>query len=225
MPCADLNRRANRVLGVLRPLRVVLTNYPEGQVEELDAVNNPEDAAAGTRKVPFSKVLYIEQDDFREDPPKQFFRLAPGREVRLRWGYFIKCEQVVKDPAGNVVELHCTHDPTTRGGNAPDGRKVKGTIHWVSAAHAIEAEVRLYDHLFGKANPDEVEEGQTFLANLNPKSLEVLPRLHRAERAGGGGGAPIPVRAARVLRGGQGFEAGQARLQPRRDAGGHVGED
>ncbi len=175
---ADLNRRANRVLGVLRPLRVVLTNYPEGQVEELDAVNNPEDAAAGTRKVPFSKVLYIEQDDFREDPPKQFFRLAPGREVRLRWGYFIKCEQVVKDPAGNVVELHCTHDPTTRGGNAPDGRKVKGTIHWVSAAHAIEAEVRLYDHLFGKANPDEVEEGQTFLANLNPKSLEVLPRAY-----------------------------------------------
>ena len=174
----DLNRRANRVLGVLRPLRVVLTNYPEGQVEEMDAVNNPEDAAAGTRKLPFSKVLYIEQDDFREDPPKQFFRLAPGREVRLRWGYFITCNEVVKDAAGTVVELRCTYDPATRGGNAPDGRKVKGTIHWVSAAHAVEAEVRLYDHLFAKPDPDDVEEGHTFLANLNPKSLEVLPRAY-----------------------------------------------
>jgi glutaminyl-tRNA synthetase len=172
----DLNRRANRVLGVLRPLRVVLTNYPEEHVEQLDAVNNPEDAAAGTRKVPFSKVLYIEQDDFREDPPKQFFRLAPGREVRLRWGYFITCTEAVKDAAGNVVELRCTYDPATRGGNAPDGRKVKGTIHWVSAAHAVEAEVRLYDHLFSKPNPDDVGEGQTFLDNLNPKSLEVVPR-------------------------------------------------
>jgi glutaminyl-tRNA synthetase len=174
----DLNRRANRVLGVLRPLRVVLTNYPDEQVEQLDAVNNPEDAAAGTRRVPFSKVLYIEQDDFREDPPRQFFRLAPGREVRLRWGYFIRCESVVKDAAGNVVELRCAYDPATRGGNAPDGRKVKGTIHWVSAAHAVEAEVRLYDHLFNKPDPDDVEEGQTFLANLNPKSLEVLPRAY-----------------------------------------------
>src|SRR6266436_3928300 len=144
---ADLNKRANRVLAVLRPLRVVLTNYPDGQVEQLDAVNNPEDASAGTRKLPFSKVLYIEQDDFREDPPKQFFRLAPGREVRLRWGYFIKCDEVVKDAAGSVVELRCTYDPATRGGNAPDGRKVKGTIHWVSAEHAVHAEVRLYDHL------------------------------------------------------------------------------
>ncbi len=174
----DLNRRADRVLAVLRPLRVVLTNYPDGQVEELDAVNNPEDAAAGTRKVPFSKVLYIERDDFREDPPKQFFRLAPGREVRLRWGYFITCQEVVKDAAGNVVELRCTYDPATRGGNAPDGRKVKGTIHWVSADHAVEAEVRLYDHLFNRPNPDDVEEGQTFLANLNPNSLEVLPRAY-----------------------------------------------
>jgi glutaminyl-tRNA synthetase len=172
---ADLNRRANRVLGVLRPLRVVLTNYPEAQVEEMDAVNNPEDASAGTRKVPFSKVLYIEQADFHENPPKQFFRLAPGREVRLRWGYFITCNEVVKDAAGNIVELRCTYDPATRGGNAPDGRKVKGTIHWVSAAHAVEAEVRLYDHLFAKPDPDDVEEGQTFLANLNPKSLELLP--------------------------------------------------
>jgi len=170
----DLNKRAERRLAVLRPLRVVLTNYPDGQVEEVDAVNNPEDAAAGTRRMPFSKVLYIEQDDFREDPPKQFFRLAPGREVRLRWGYFIKCDEVVKDAAGNVVELRCTYDPATRGGNAPDGRKVKGTIHWVSAAHAVEAEVRLYDHLFNRPDPDEVDEGQTFLDNLNPRSLEVL---------------------------------------------------
>jgi glutaminyl-tRNA synthetase len=171
----DLNKRAPRVLAVLRPLKVVLTNYPEGQTEELEAINNPEDPAAGTRRLPFSRVLYIERDDFREDPPKDFFRLAPGREVRLRWAYFIKCEQVVKDPrTGEVVELHCTYDPATRGGNAPDGRKVKGTIHWVSAPHAVEAEVRLYDHLFIKPDPDDVEEGQDYKANLNPNSLEVL---------------------------------------------------
>jgi glutaminyl-tRNA synthetase len=171
----DLNKRAPRALAVLRPLKVVLENFPEGQTDELDAVNNPEDPSAGTRKVPFSRVLYIERDDFREDPPKQFFRLAPGREVRLRWGYFIKCERVVKDPkTGEIVELRCTYDPATRGGNAPDGRKVKGTIHWVSAAHALEAEVRLYDHLFATPNPDEVPEGQPFTVNLNPKSLEVL---------------------------------------------------
>jgi glutaminyl-tRNA synthetase len=171
----DLNKRAPRALAILRPLKVVIENFPEGQTDELDAVNNPEDQSAGTRKVPFSRVLYIERDDFREDPPKQFFRLAPGREVRLRWGYFIKCERVVKDPqTGEVVELRCTYDPATRGGNAPDGRKVKGTIHWVSAAHALEAEVRLYDHLFAKPNPDEVPEGQPFTVNLNPKSLEVL---------------------------------------------------
>jgi glutaminyl-tRNA synthetase len=174
----DLNRRANRVMGVLRPLRVVITNWPAGQVDELDAVNNPEDASAGTRKVPFSGKLYIEQDDFREDPPKQFFRLAPGREVRLRYGYFIKCEEVVKDAAGNVVELRCTYDPATRGGNAPDGRKVKGTIHWVSAGHALPVEVRLYDHLFAKPDPDDVPEGQTFLANINPKSLEIIPKCY-----------------------------------------------
>jgi glutaminyl-tRNA synthetase len=171
----DLNRHAPRVLAVLRPLRVVIENYPEGQVEELDAVNNPEDPAAGSRKVPFSRVLYIEQDDFREDPPKQFFRLAPGREVRLRWAYFVKCVGVVKDPAtGKVIELRCTYDPATRGGNAPDGRKVKGTIHWVSAAHALPAEARLYDHLFVKPEPDDVAEGQSYLVNLNPKSLEVV---------------------------------------------------
>jgi glutaminyl-tRNA synthetase len=172
----DLNKRAPRVLAVLRPLKVVIDNYPEGQTEELDAVNNPEDPSAGTRKLPFSRVLYIEQDDFREDPPKQFFRLAPGREVRLRWAYFVKCDKVFKDPAtGQVVELRCTYDPATRGGNAPDGRKVKGTIHWVSAAQALPVEVRLYDHLFNKPDPDDVPDGQDYKTNLNAKSLETLP--------------------------------------------------
>jgi glutaminyl-tRNA synthetase len=160
---------------VLRPLRVVLDSYPEGAVEEMDAVNNPEDASAGARKVPFSRVLYIERDDFREDPPKQYFRLSPGREVRLRYGYFVTCTGVVKNEQGDVVEVHCTHDPATRGGNAPpDGRKVKSTIHWVSAAHAIDAEVRLYDNLFSKENPNETAEGEDFTANLNPNSLETL---------------------------------------------------
>jgi glutaminyl-tRNA synthetase len=172
----DLNRRAPRVMAVLRPLRVVIGNYPEDQVEELEAVNNPEDPGMGTRKVPFSRVLYIERDDFREDPPKQFFRLAPGREVRLRYAYFITCTGVVKDDrTGEVVELHCTYDPATRGGDAPDGRKVRATLHWVSAAHALEAEVRLYDHLFAKADPSDDEEGVDFTASLNPQSLEVLP--------------------------------------------------
>ncbi|MFQ6092953.1 MAG: glutamine--tRNA ligase/YqeY domain fusion protein [bacterium] len=171
----DLNRRSPRVMGVLRPLRVVIDNYPEGQVEEMDAINNPEDLSAGTRKVPFSRVLYLEKDDFREDPPKKFYRLAPGREVRLRYGYFITCVDVVKDEkTGEVVELHCTYDPATRGGDAPDGRKVKSTLHWVSAPHALEAEVRLYDHLFAKADPNEVEEGDDLRSNLNPNSLEVL---------------------------------------------------
>jgi len=170
----DLNKRSPRVMAVLRPLKVVIDNYPEGQIEEMDAVNNPEDAGAGARKVPFSRVLYIEQDDFREDPPKGYFRLAPGREVRLRYGYFITCKSVVKSDEGEIVEVHCTYDPATRGGNAPDGRKVKSTIHWVSAAEAIEAEVRIYENLFTKENPNEVEEGQDFTANLNPKSLEVI---------------------------------------------------
>jgi glutaminyl-tRNA synthetase len=170
----DLNKHAARVMAVLRPLRVVIDNYPDDLVEEMDAVNNPEDASAGTRKVPFSKTLYIEQEDFREDPPKQYYRLAPGREVRLRYGYLITCRNVVKDADGNVVELHCTYDPETRGGNTPDGRKVKSTIHWVSAAHAVDAEVRVYDTLFTKENPNEVEEGQDFIANLNPNSLDVL---------------------------------------------------
>ena len=170
----DLNRTSPRVMAVLRPLKVVLTNYPEGQVEWTEAVNNPEDPAAGTRKVPFSKVLYIEQDDFMETPPKKFFRLAPGREVRLRYAYFIRCEQVIKDAEGNIVELHCTYDPATRGGNAPDGRKVKATLHWVAAEHALDAEVRLYEHLFTKEDPDQTEEGQDFSANINPDSLQVL---------------------------------------------------
>ncbi len=170
----DLNKRAPRVMAVLRPLKVVIDNYPEGQVDEIDAVNNPEDESAGTRKVPFSKVLYIEQDDFREDPPKQYYRLSPGREVRLRYGYFITAKSVVKNDRGEVVEVHCTYDPATRGGNAPDGRKVKSTIHWVSAAHAIDAEVRIYDKLFTKEDPNQVEEGQEFTANLNPGSLEVI---------------------------------------------------
>ncbi len=171
----DLNKRANRVLGVLRPLRVVIENYPEGQTDELEGINNPEDSTAGSRKVPFSRIIYVEQDDFREGPPKDFFRLAPGREVRLRYAYFVKCTSVVKDPkTGAVVELRCTYDPATRGGNAPDGRKVKGTIHWLSAAHAVDAEVRLYDHLFTKPDPDDLPEGQDYRVNLNPKSLEVL---------------------------------------------------
>jgi len=171
----DLNKSAPRVMAVLHPLKVVIDNYPEGQTEEMDAVINPGDASAGTRKVPFSKVLYIEQDDFREVPPPKYYRLSPGREVRLRYGYFITCTSVQKNDEGEVVEVHCTYDPATRGGNAPDNRKVKATIHWVSAAHAIDAEVRLYETLFTKSNPDEVEPGQEFTANLNPHSLEVLP--------------------------------------------------
>ena len=170
----DLNKRAPRVMAVLRPLKVVINNYPENQVEEMDAVNNPEDASAGSRKVPFSRVLYIEQDDFREEPPKGYFRLSPGREVRLRYGYLVTCTGVVKNENGEVVEVHCTYDPATRGGNTPDGRKVKSTIHWVSAANALDAEVRIYENLFTKENPNEVEGGQDFTANLNPKSLEVI---------------------------------------------------
>jgi glutaminyl-tRNA synthetase len=170
----DLNKTSPRVMAVLRPLKVVIDNYPESQTEELEAINNPEDPSAGTRRVPFSRELYIERDDFMEEPPKKFFRLAPGREVRLRYAYFVTCTEVVKDAAGVVVELHCTYDPATRGGDAPDGRKVKATLHWVSAPRALKAEVRLYDSLFTKADPDDVEEGRDFTANLNPNSLEVL---------------------------------------------------
>lgn len=173
----NLNKRSQRVMAVLKPLKLVIVNYPEGQpeeqpenqVEELDAINNPEDPSMGTRKIPFSRVLYIEQDDFREEPPKEFFRLAPGREVRLRYAYFIKCVDVIKDKNGEIIELHCTYDPATRGGDSPDRRKVKATIHWVSASHSIEAEVRLYDHLFAVPSP-----GEDFKKDLNPKSLEIL---------------------------------------------------
>ena len=170
----DLNKTSPRVMAVLRPLKVIIDNYPEGKVEEMEAINNPEDPSAGTRKVPFSRELYIEREDFMEEPPKKFYRLAPGREVRLRYAYFVTCTDVVKDENGQIVELHCTYDPATRGGDAPDGRKVKSTLHWVSAPHAIEAEVRLYEHLFIKENPDNVAEGEDFKSNVNPNSLDVL---------------------------------------------------
>ena len=170
----DLNKRAPRVMGVLRPLKVVITNYPEGQVEQVDVINNPEDLSAGTRKVPFSRELFIEQDDFRENPPKKFFRLSPGSEVRLRCAYFITCTEVIKDAQGRIQELRCTYDPATRGGDSPDGRRVKATMHWVSAGHALRAEVRLYDRLFSVEDPEDVPEGQTFVDRLNPNSLEVL---------------------------------------------------
>jgi glutaminyl-tRNA synthetase len=171
----DLNKRAQRRMAVLRPLRMIIVNYPEDREEWLEAINNPEDLSAGTRLVPFSRVLYIEQDDFRIDPPKKYYRLAPGREVRLRYGYFVRCVDYKVDPqTGQVTEVYCTYDPETRGGDAPDGRKVKATIHWVSAGHAIPAEVRLYEHLFIKEDPEDVPEGQDFTANLNPNSLQVL---------------------------------------------------
>ena len=176
----DLNRRAPRVMAVLHPLKVVITNYPEGQVEDVDVINNPEDAAAGARKVPFSRELYIERDDFREDPPKKFFRLSPGREVRLRCAYFITCDEIVKDSSGEIVELRCTYDPATRGGDAPDGRKVKATLHWVSARHALNVEVRLYDRLFSVEDPEQGRDGKSFIDHLNPDSLTVI-RDARAE--------------------------------------------
>ncbi len=182
----DLNRHALRAMAVLRPLKVVIENYPEGQVEAMEAVNNPEDASAGTRQVPFSKVLYIEQDDFREVPPKGYYRLSPGKEVRLRYAYLITCTGVVKDPAtGEVVEIRCTYDPATRGGNTPDGRKVKSTIHWVSAAHAVDGEARLYDNLFLTPNPNQENETNDWLANLNPNSLEVVPNAKLEPSLGG----------------------------------------
>jgi len=170
----DLNRRASRAMAVLQPLKVVIDNYPEGQEEFVEVANNPEDPGAGTRKVPFSREIYIEQDDFREVPPPKYYRLSPGKEVRLRNAYFVTAKSVVKDAAGNVVEVHCTYDPASRGGNSPDGRKVKSTIHWVSTAHAISAEIRIYDKLFSKPDPGNLEEGESFLNHLNPNSLEVL---------------------------------------------------
>ena len=170
----DLNKRSTRVLAVMDPVKVVITNYPAGQVEQLDAVNNPEDPSAGMRKVPFSRELYIEREDFMEHPPRKFFRMAPGREVRLRYAYFITCTDVVKNDRGEVVELRCTYDPATRGGDSPDGRKVKATLHWVSAERAIDAEVRLYDHLFTCPDPEDVPDGQDFTANLNPDSIRTI---------------------------------------------------
>ncbi len=170
----DLNRRSQRVTGVLHPLKVGIEDYPKGEEEELDAVNNPENRGAGSRKVPFSRELYIEREDFMEEPPKKFFRLAPGREVRLRYAYFITCTDVVKDERGEIVELRCTYDPETKGGDAPDGRRVKATLHWVSAKHALPAEVRLYDHLFSKEDPYETSEGGAFTENLNPDSIETI---------------------------------------------------
>lgn len=168
----DLNKRAERRMAVLNPLKVIITNYPEGQVENMEAINNPEDESAGKRLVPFSKEIYIERDDFMENPPKKFFRLAPGSEVRLRYAYFIKCTEVIKDSQGNIVELHCTYDPASRGGNSPDGRKVQGTIHWISAQHAVKTEVRLFDRLFSKENPDDVSEGEDWKSSLNPDSFK-----------------------------------------------------
>jgi glutaminyl-tRNA synthetase len=171
----DLNKKALRVMGVLKPVKVVIENYPEDQVEELDAINNPEDVAAGTRKVSFTRVLYIDQDDFRETPPPKYFRLAPGREVRLRYGYIIKCVDFVKNAeTGEVEEIRCTYDPQTKGGYAPDGRKVQGTIHWVSAQYCLDAEVRMYDRLFTVPNPNKAEDEKTFMDYLNPDSLHIL---------------------------------------------------
>jgi len=170
----DLNRRARRAMAVLRPLKLVIENYPKDQVENVEVQNNPEDPSAGTRQVPFSGEIFIDQDDFREVPPPKYYRLSPGKEVRLRNAYFITAQSVVKDEAGNVIEVHCTYDPASRGGNSPDGRKVKSTMHWVSSAHAITAEIRIYDKLFIKADPTDVEEGQDVLSNLNPNSLEIV---------------------------------------------------
>jgi glutaminyl-tRNA synthetase len=186
----DLNKRAPRVMAVMNPIKVVITNYPEGQTEELEAINNPEDPTAGARKVPFGRELYIERDDFREEPPPKFYRLAPGREVRLRYAYFIKCDEVVKNAQGEIVELHCTYDPATRGGDAPDGRKVKATIHWVAAAQAVPAEARLYNYLFAKPNPEDVEAGHDWIENLNPNSLEVANCLVEPSVVG----APVGMR-------------------------------
>ena len=221
----DLNKRSQRVMAVMNPIKVVLTNYPEDQVEELDVINNPEDPDAGTRKVPFARELYIERDDFREDPPPKFYRLAPGREVRLRNAYFIKCENVVKDASGEIVELHCTYDPETRGGDAPDGRKVKATLHWVAAKQAIEAEARLYDHLFLKPNPDDVEPGQTFRGQPEPGLAARGHVLRRAERRRGRARHPLSVRASGVFLRGHRLDSEEAGVQPHGHPARLLGED
>ena len=222
----DLNKRAPRAMAVLRPLEVVIENYPDGQVEHMDVVNNPEDPSAGTRKVPFSRVLYIEQDDFREDPPKKFFRLAPGREVRLRNAYLVTCREVVKDPAtGAIVRLLCTYDPATRGGDAPDGRKVKATLHWVAASDAVDGEVRLYDRLFSVADPSD-DEGKDWRTFLNPHSLDRAPGLQaRAVARLAAGGHARAVRAAGLLLRRSRQRPGRPGLQPHGHAQGRVGED
>ena len=221
----DLNKTAPRVMAVLRPLKVVLTNYPEDQVEEIEAMINPEDPDAGTRKVPFSRVLYIEQEDFMEDPPPKFYRLAPGREVRLRAAYFIKCEEVVKDDDGNIVELRCTYDPATRGGDAPDGRKVKATLHWVSAAHALEAEVRLYDHLLTVAEASEMDEDKDFIDYLNPNSLEIIERAYiEPSVKGAAPGTRYQFERLATSRVDPDFDGGKTGLQPHSHAQRRVGE-
>ena len=214
-------------MAVLHPLKVVIDNYPEDQIEEMEAVNNPEDSGAGTRKVPFSRILYIEQDDFREIPPPKYFRLSPGREVRLRYGYFVTCTSVVKNDKGEVVEVHCTYDPATRGGNnPPDGRKVKSTIHWVSAAHAVDAEVRIYENLFSEEDPNQSAEGEDFTANLNPNSLEVLtdaklePSLAKPRHR-----RPLPVRAPGILLRRSRLHPRQAGIQPHRSPERHLGQN
>ena len=221
-----LNLRAPRAMAVLRPLKVVIDNYPEGQVEEIEAINNPEDPSAGTRKVPFSRVIYIEQDDFREVPPPKYHRLSPGVEVRLRYAYFITCTGVVKDPqTGEVVEVHATYDPATKGGDAPDGRRPKSTMHWVSAEHAVDAEVRLYDTLFSVEVPDDVPEGQDFTETLNPDSLEVLQDCKLGALAGRGGARrSLPVRTyGLLLRRRRRLSSRRSGVQPHGDAQGHLG--
>jgi glutaminyl-tRNA synthetase len=181
----DLNKTANRVMGVINPVKLIITNFPEGQVEEMNAVNNPEDPEAGTRKINFTRELYIERDDFMEEPPSKFFRLAPGREVRLKYAYIIKCESVVKDPVtGEIIEIHCTHDPETLSGRANSNRKVKGTLHWVSAQFALQAEIRLYDRLFLSESPEDVPEGEDYKKNLNPDSLKVIKGFVESSVAG-----------------------------------------
>ena len=223
----DLNRRALRVMAVLNPLRVVIDNYPDGQVEQMEAMNNPEDPGDGARDVPFSKVLYIEQDDFREDPPKQFYRLSPGREVRLRYGYFITCTGVVKNEKGDVVEVHCTYDPETRGGNSPpDGRKVKSTIHWVSAEHAIDAEVRLYETLFTKEDPDDVPEGHEFTENLNPQVDRKADRVQtRAQLGRRRLRCALSIRTPGLLLRRSRLYSTNPSLQPDRHLERHLGQD
>ena len=217
----DLNKRAPRLMGVLNPLRVVIENYPEGQSDEFDIIVNPEDAAAGTRRVPFSRLLFIEREDFEENPPKKFFRLAPGREVRLRGAYFITCTGFTKNEAGEVVELKCTYDPATRGGDAPDGRKVKSTLHWVSAAHAVDAQIRLYDRLFTSETPGA---DRDYRQDLNPASLQILEGMQAgARRSSRPPRRSLSIRAHGLLLRGQRLDRRPARFQQNGDAQGHLG--